>query len=156
MIGFTSESLYAFIVKAKANAYVARAPKCLPSRLGSHDIQFQEGRFQYLDSYFGGTDFLGQETVYFDGEPVWAMNYYGRIIEPSIFDGEKAGIVVLDSLSKLYETGHFLGDSVNETELGTYHDTNSGSVESFTGYEWIKFEGKKVYELHYHGGVIKP
>nr|WP_198557146.1 DUF5680 domain-containing protein [Enterovibrio nigricans] len=111
--------------------------------LGAHDIQFQDGPFQYLDSYFGGTDFLGQETVYFKSQAIWAMNYYGKILEPSMFDGEKAGIVVLDSLSKLYETGHFLGDSVNETPLGTYHDTNSGTVDSFTGYEWIKFEGRK-------------
>ncbi|MDD1779861.1 DUF5680 domain-containing protein [Enterovibrio sp. ZSDZ35] len=152
---FSTEELYAFIVKAKANSYVARAPKCLPSRQGAHDIQFQNGDFQYLDSYFGGTDFLGQEIVYFNSQPVWAMNYYGRIIEPSLFDVEKAGIVVLDSLAKLYETGHFLGDSVNETPLGTYYDTNSGTVKSFTGYEWIKYDGKKVYELHYHGGLIK-
>ena len=153
---FNQTELYQFIVEAKANAYVARAPKCLSSRQGAHDIQYRQGRFQYLDSYFGGTDFLGQEVVYFDGKPVWAMNYYGAILQPERYDGEKAGNAVLASLSKLYESGHFLGESKNETAWGIYHDTNQGDVTSFTGYEWITLDDIKVYQLHYHGGVIKP
>lgn len=152
---FTAHYLYDFIVKAKANSYVARAPKCESSRAGSHDIRFEEGPFSYLDSYFGGTDFLGQEVVYFEGKPVWAMNYYGRIIRPATYNAEMAGNAVMASLANLYQTGHFLGDSVNETPWGTYHDTNLGDVEHFKGYEWIVFDGKKVYELHYHGGLIK-
>ncbi|MBA5764014.1 hypothetical protein H2O73_16740 [Vibrio sp. 404] len=156
MSQFTQQELYQFIVEAKENSYVARAPRCLPSRLGSHDIQYQNGHFQYLDSYFGGQDFLGQEVVYFDGKPIWAMNYYGKILQPDCYDAEKAGNTVLASLRKLYQLGHFLGDSVNETEWGTYHDNNQGDVYSFTGYEWIELLQQKVYELHYHGGLIKP
>ncbi|WP_434358728.1 DUF5680 domain-containing protein [Parasalinivibrio latis] len=148
--------LHDFIVKAKANSYVGRAPKCLPYRQGSHDVQFVEGRFKYLDSYFGGTDFLGQEVVYFDDQPVWAMNYYGKILRPDMYDAVKAGEVILESLAQLYRTGTFLGDFCHETPFGTYFDTNSGQVETFTGYEWIQYEGKKVYDLHYHGGLIKP
>jgi len=152
---YTLDALYKFIVLAKAHSYVNRAPKCLPSRLGSQDIQFQDNDYQYLDSYYGGTDFIGQEVVYFDRAPIWAMNYYGRIIEPSIFDAEKAGNTVIESLSKLYKTGHFLGNSSNETAWGSYFDTNKGNVASFTGYEWIELKETKVYELTYHGGLIK-
>ncbi|MGF1911540.1 DUF5680 domain-containing protein [Vibrio kasasachensis] len=155
MLLFTQQELYKFIVEAKANSYVARAPKCLSSRQGANDIQYRRGRFQYMDSYFGGNDFLGQEVVYFDGEPIWAMNYYGKILKPTVYDGEKAGNAVLSSLSKLYESGHFLGHFANETDWGTYQDTNQGDVFSFTGYEWIELSGLKVYELHYHGGLIK-
>ncbi|MCW8328735.1 DUF5680 domain-containing protein [Photobacterium sp. SDRW27] len=155
-MGFTEQELYDFIVKAKANSYVGRAPKCLSYRPGSQDIQFQVGLFKYLDSYFGGTDFLGQEVVYFNDVPVWAMNYYGKILSPDIYDGEKAGNVIVESLALLYESGHFLGDSTHQTELGIYNDTNEGSVLSFTGYEWIDYQERKVYDLHYHGGLIKP
>jgi len=153
---FSIEALSKFIVKAKANSYVNRAPKCLPSRLGSQDIQFRDGMFQYLDSYYGGTDFIGQEVVVHEHIPIWAMNYYGRIIEPSIYDADKAGNVVIESLSKLYESGTFLGDSSHDTKWGSYKDTNEGDVTSFSGYEWIDFSGTKVYELSYHGGLIKP
>ena len=153
---YSVEELHKFIVKAKANSYVNRAPKCLPSRLGSQDIQFRDNDYQYLDSYYGGTDFIGQEVVVHENIPVWAMNYYGRIVEPSIYDAEKAGNVVIESLSQLYETGTFLGNNSCHTEWGTYTDTNEGSVSCFSGYEWIDFREKKVYELRYHGGLIRP
>ena len=32
-----------------------------------------------------------------EATPIWAMNYYGRIIEPSIYDSERAGNVVIES-----------------------------------------------------------
>lgn len=155
MSNYTKEELYDFIVKAKENSYVGRAPKCLSYRPGSQDIQFQLGPFKYLDSYFGGTDFLGQEVVYFNDIPIWAMNYYGKILCPEIYNGEMAGNVILESLAHLYQSGHFLGNSKHQTTLGIYHDTNQGDVTSFTGYEWIDYQNRKVYDLNYHGRLIK-
>ncbi len=84
MSDFTLDQHSTFIVRAKAAAYVGQGPKSLSYRPGSHDLQFHDGDFSYLDSYFGGTDFIGQEVVYFRGKPVWAMNYYGRILEPAL------------------------------------------------------------------------
>ena len=156
MQAFSVKALHEFVVKAKANSYVSRAPKCLPSRLGSQDIQFQDGQYHYLDSYYGGTDFIGQEVVVHEATPIWAMNYYGRIIEPSIYDSERAGNVIIESLSKLYKSGTFLGNSSNDTEWGTYVDTNEGDVTCFSGYEWIEWHETKVFELKYHGGLIRP
>lgn len=72
-----------FIVQAKAATYVGNGNKTISCRIGSHDLKFQKGPFSYLDSYFGGTDFIGQEVVYYEETPVWAMNYYGRIVYPS-------------------------------------------------------------------------
>src|SRR5260221_334446 len=80
------ELLNAFIVRAKANTYVGAGAPSASSRPGSHDLMFTESSFSYLDSYFGGTDFLGQEAVCEAGLPVWAMNYYGRILEPAKID----------------------------------------------------------------------
>ena len=153
------ERLNAFIVKAKAATYVGGGVRSPPCRPGSHDLEFHEGAFSYLDSYFGGTDFIGQEVVYYDGAPVWAMNYYGRILEPARIAAADAGWVIQQSLSKLYEQGRFLGGWKHSTDLGTYVDTNEGDVASFTGVEWItrEVDGKdvRVYELVYHGGLIK-
>jgi Domain of unknown function (DUF5680) len=36
-----------------------------------------------------------------------------------------------------------------------YFDTNQGDIASFTGREWIDLNGKTVYELQYHGGLIR-
>lgn len=156
---FTLAQLEAFIVAAKAATYVGGGEKCLSYRPASHDLQFHDGSFSYLDSYFGGTDFIGQEVVYHGGVPVWAMNYYGRILEPAQIAAADAGQIIQESLSKLYEQGRFLGGWKHSTDLGTYVDTNDGDVASFTGVEWIAREadGKdvRVYELVYHGGLIK-
>jgi hypothetical protein len=63
MTDFSLEQLNTFIVRAKAAAYVGGGAKSLSYRPGSHDLQFHEGTFSYLDSYFGGADFLGQAEV---------------------------------------------------------------------------------------------
>jgi hypothetical protein len=155
MNDFTLDQLNAFIVRAKASAYVGRGPKSLSYRPGSHDLQFHDGDFSYLDSYFGGTDFIGQEVVYFQGQPVWAMNYYGRILEPSLITGAEAGQIIQASLAELYRHGRFLGNFEHETDNGTYYDTNLGDVASFTGREWITRDNVTLYDLVYHGGLIK-
>jgi hypothetical protein len=155
MSDLSLERLNVFIVKAKAATYVgggARSPACRP---GSHDLEFHEGAFSYLDSYFGGTDFIGQEVVYYDDEPVWAMNYYGRILEPAMITAAEAGRIIQESLSKMYEEGRFLGGFEHDTGNGVYVDTSEGNVASFTGREWITRGGVKVYELIYHGGLVE-
>ncbi len=148
-------ALHDFIVSAKAAAYVGNGKKSLSYRPNSHDLQVSKGDFAYLDSYFGGTDFIGQEVVYLNNEPVWAMNYYGRILEPENIDAAQAGSIIKESLSLLYQEKRFLGGFKQQTPKGLYIDTSEGDVSSFKGIEHIEQGGLKVYELLYHGGLIK-
>jgi hypothetical protein len=155
MAEFTLAQLEAFVVRAKAATYVGGGARSAPCRPGSHDLRFQEGDFSYLDSYFGGSDFLGQEVVYYQGRPVWAMNYYGRILDPQRITAAEAGRIIQESLSRLYEEGRFLGGFEHTTESGTYVDTSQGDVACFAGKEWITRGDSRVYELVYHGGLVK-
>ncbi len=149
------EKLHAFIVRAKAATYVGGGSKSLSHRPGSHDLEFHDGPFAYLDSYFGGSDFLGEEVVYVEGDPVWAMNYYGRILEPARITAAEAGAIIMASLSKMYREGRFLGGFTNRTDAGTYVDESEGDLAAFTGRETIARDRVTVYELVYHGGLIK-
>ena len=106
---FSTEALHKFIVKAKAATYAGDGQKCLSYRPGSTDLQFHDADFSYIDSYFGGTDFLGQEVVYYKGQSVWAMNYYGQILEESLITAAEAGQIIKESLLAMYEKGRFLG-----------------------------------------------
>ena len=83
------------------------------------------------------------------------MNYYGRILEPSLITAAEAGQMIQKSLSALYQEGRFLGGFQYTLGQDTYVDTNEGDTASFTGKEWITRNGVKVYELVYHGGLIK-
>ena len=152
---FSLQQLEHFIVRAKAATYVGDGEKAESCRPGSHDLKFREGSFSYLDSYFGGTDFIGQEVVYYEDEPIWAMNYYGKILEPEKISAAEAGQIIKESLSRMYREGRFLGGFEHETGKGIYTDTSQGDPESFTGLEWITRENVRVYELRYHGGLIK-
>jgi hypothetical protein len=144
-----------FIVKAKAATYVGSGRESASCRPGSHDLQFRDGPFLYLDSYFGGADFIGEEVVYFEEKPVWAMNYYGRILVPEKITGTETGQVIKKSLSLLYRENRFLGGFEYADGRDVYFDINEGDVTSFTGKEWIERDGVRVYELVYHGGLIK-
>ena len=155
MSGFSQEQLNTFIVTAKAATYVGRGERSPSCRPGSHDLQFHEGPFSYLDSYFGGSSFSGQEVVYYEGKPVWVMNYYGRILEPTSITTAEAGHIIQQSLSKMYEEGRFLGGFEHAIGDDAYTDISEGDVTSFTGAEWITRAGVRVYELVYHGGLVK-
>jgi hypothetical protein len=143
-----------FMVEAKAATYVGGGVRSLPYRPGSHDLQYHKGAYSYLDSYLGGAGFLGQEVVYREGQPVWAMNYYGRILEPALITAAEAAQMVKESLSRMYAEGRFLGGFQHVAGELTYVDTSEGDLTSFTGREWIARGGMRAYELVYHGGLI--
>ena len=155
MADFTLDQLTAFIVRAKAATYVGGGANSLSRRPGSHDLEFQDGPFAYLDSYFGSADFIGEEAVYYEGQPVWAMNYYGRILEPALITAAEAGQIIKASLTQMYKQGRFLGGFTHSVENSTYVDTSEGDTAAFTGKEWIVRGDTRVYELVYHGGLIK-
>jgi hypothetical protein len=149
------DRLEAFIVEAKRRTYVGDGAPAAPLRHGSHDLEHSTGDFTYHDCYFGGTDFVGEEVVYWRGRPVWAENYFGHILEPDSITAERAGRVIKSSLTKMYAEGRFLGGfEATDGDCG-YHDTSSGDVGWFQGREWIDRAGKTVYELFYHGGLIR-
>jgi hypothetical protein len=155
MSNLSPTELHSFIVRAKAATYVgggAKIPSCRPA---SHDLQFVDGDWTYLDSYFGGTNFIGEETVWYSGNPVWAMNYHGCILKPELITPAQAGQMIKASLSRLYTEKRFLGGFRHSEGEFTYFDTNEGEFSHFTGREWIQREGIKAYELVYHGGLIK-
>jgi hypothetical protein len=148
------QELNAFIVRAKSATYVGDgkpSPSCRP---GSHDLKFSTGDWAYLDSYFGGRDFIGEETVYFKEKPVWVMNYYGRILRSELITPAQAGQVIKASLSQMYLQGRFLGGFTHKYEGFTYSDDSKGEMTSFLGKESISREGILAYELYYHGGLI--
>lgn len=150
----SAEELNAFVVRAKSATYVGGRGQVDPGRTASHDLEYREGTLVYRDSYFGGTQFLGQETVHADGRPIWGMNYYGYLLAGSI-SAFTAGETIKASLTALYGEGRFLGGFRYETEGLVYVDETEGDVERFRGVEHILGTGgERVYELHYHGGRI--
>lgn len=85
-------TLIGFLIDAKKNTYASgNASKSQSTRLNSHDYEYKveiEGESMiYHDTYFGGLNFIGEEVVYRNNEPKWAMNYYGNTIDESLSEG---------------------------------------------------------------------
>ena len=148
--------LNAVIVRAKAASYVGGGVKAPSSRMGSHDLSWSEGDWRYLDSYFGGTDFLGQEVLWYGTEPVWAMNYYGYVLRPDLIDAVRAGETIKAALSAMYAEGRFLGGFEWSGPHGRYVDLSTGDVTHFKGREAIVVDAAEAYAPDYSGGLIKP
>jgi hypothetical protein len=149
-------ALDAFILSAKSATYVGSGNRAESSRLGSHDLVFTEGPFTYRDSYFGGTDFIGQEVVWRDDVPVWAMSYYGYILRPDRIDAARAGATIRGALQAMYREGRFLGGFDWSGPHGAYRDRSTGDVSHFQGRECIVVDAVEAYALDYFGGLIQP
>lgn len=150
------DALTLFIVAAKRSTYVGGGRSAPASRLGAHDLIFENGPLAYRDSYFGGTDFLGQEAVWHIGEPIWAMSYYGYILRPDLIDAVRAGATIKAALAAMYAQGRFLGGFDWQGPHGAYTDRSTGDAAHFHGRECILVAGVEAYALDYFGGLIKP
>jgi Domain of unknown function (DUF5680) len=145
-------ALTRFIITAKKATYIASGTPAGSSRAGSHDLTYEAPPYSYRDSYFGGTDFIGQETVWLNAEPIWAMNYYGYILRPDLITPTQAGNILKAALSQPHAQGRLLDNFEHEN----YKIQSQGTVAHFSGVETITINEALAYQLDYHGGLIKP
>src|SRR5512143_2786781 len=76
-----------FLVTAKQRTYAGGTAAQKGIRPNAHVIEYAEGEFIYVDTYFGAFHFIGEEIVSQDERPVWGMNYYGKMLIDEIPDG---------------------------------------------------------------------
>ncbi len=147
-----------FLIEAKKQTYAnENVKKQLSSRKGSYDYEYSNGRMLYHDTYFGGTDFMGEEVVYEqDDTPIWGMNYYGITLDKSLCE-EAMDKALRPALMQVGSDDTIPVRGPKEYVNGKYKyifDV-SGSLDNFEGEESIYIDDKKVYVLKCHGGIIK-
>ena len=147
--------LLAFLIRAKKATYVGNGAKAASSRTASHDLAYEEGEWRYLDSYFGGMDFIGQEVVWHKGQPIWSMCYYGYIIRADLITPTQAGTLLKAAISQPEAQGRLLENLTFIQNHFKYEITSTGDVSHFKGRETIHAENAHVYALDYFGGLIK-
>ncbi len=145
-----TESMIAFLCKAKKECYAGEGNKVDSSRPESLDYRYSEGEYTYLDSYFGGEKFIGEEVLYLSESPVWSMNYCGQNIGEGF-----SGNFLKEALNQVPEEYPFRGPLVYKSGDYSYHCIVNGDVEWFQGYEEMFLLNRKVYECYFHGGLIK-
>ena len=138
-----------FLLRAKRATYAGNGPRNAPSRPGSHDLSYGESSFLYIDTYLGGEQFAGEEAMWKDGIPIWAMNYSGRVTGANF--SRDFHICVLPEGT---EDRPFRGPPRYEHGDYCYESTVQGDLCWFGGHEEIYFKGTKIYECVFHGGEI--
>ncbi len=142
--------LVEFLMEAKKSTYAGKGPEAESSRPASHDLQYFEGDLLYIDSYLGGEQFSGEEAVWKDGKPIWAMNYCGRTIAEGF-----SGDFLKQALANVPFDMPYRGPAEYRNGDHLYKCTVKGDFHWFGGYEEIFNDGVKVFECIFHGGVIK-
>ena len=154
-----NKDLEKFLIEAKKQTYAnENIEKQKPSRKGSHDYEYASGNFLYHDTYFGGTNFMGEEVVYEEEKetPIWGMNYYGNTLDESLSE-EAMDKALRPALMQVGSDDTLPVRGPKEYTNGEYKYTFkvSGNIYGFEGVEEIYKGNKKVYELKCHGGFIK-
>jgi transcriptional regulator with XRE-family HTH domain len=144
------EKIIRFLCRAKRETYAGKGGEIEPSRINSHDLRHREGNLEYYDTYLGGERFSGEEAVWVDHHPVWAMNYTGRTLG-ELFSGD----FLKEALSMVPFEMPFRGPAIHVKNEYGYHCHVNGTFEWFHGYEEIRVRNEKVYECLFHGGIIK-
>jgi transcriptional regulator with XRE-family HTH domain len=138
-----------FLIRAKQATYASGGHEVASSRLASHDLSYHEDDLLYYDTYLGGEKFAGEEAIWKDGQPLWSMNYYGRLVGEGF-----SGDFLKEALFNVPKEKPFRGPDIHINGDFIYNCQTHGDFEWFQGYEAIYLRGEKIYECHFHGGLI--
>ena len=144
------DNLISFRLEANVNTYAAFMNETDSSRPSSHDFRYENGKYMYQDTYIGGEKFAGEEAVWENGLPVYAMNYLGRVLSDGF-----SGNFLKEALRAADMNMPYRGPEYYTSGEYTYRCSVTGDFSWFQGYEEIYKGEIKVYECVFHGGVLK-
>ncbi len=139
-----------FLLRAKKATYAGKGPETAPSRPLSHDLEYAEGELFYIDTYLGGENFAGEEAIWENGQPIWAMNYCGRNLAEGF-----SGDFLKEALANVPFERPYRGPEEYRKDDFVYKCSVTGDFHWFSGYEEIFRGSVKVYECIFHGGDVK-
>lgn len=138
-----------FLIRAKNSTYITGSNTSSPSKPASKDYCYSEGDYTYTDTYMGEEHFAGEEAVWIEGTPVYAMNYYGQILSEN-FDID----FLKEMLSLVSYERPFRGPEYHQKGDYAYHCQVHGDFNCFHGEEIIYCKQEKVYFCMFHGGSL--
>ena len=144
------KSIVSFLIRAKQATYAGKGAETSSSRIGSHDLVYQENNLMYYDTYLGGDRFAGEEALWISDVPYWSMNYAGRVTGRPF-----SGDFLKEALLHVPEEMPYRGPEKYVSGDYAYECAMEGDFDWFRGKETIRYRGNQIYECFYHGGLIK-
>ena len=130
---------YNFLIEAKKQTYANEiVKKQLSSRKGSYDYEYSSNNMTYHDTYFGGTNFMGEEVVYLESDtPIWGMNYYGVTLDQSLSE---------EAVDKALRPALMQVGSDNIIPVRGPKEYIDGVIKKFSDYSQIRNLNKVPYQ----------
>lgn len=144
------EQLIQFLCEAKKHTYTREKGKAVESRPHTLDFSYEKDGFKYIDTCLGTQQIVGEEAIWENDCPIWAMNYTGREVAEG-FDPS----FLKEALSRVKADLPYRGPRFLELGEYTYKCRVEGTFEWFVGCEKILYKGIKVYEAMFQGGIVK-
>jgi len=149
------EKFSKFLVQAKKNTYALSGENEKNIlKDGAKELNYELKDFYYRDRYYGSSPFMGEEVVFLKNKVFWIMNYSGRCLNHTI-PKDKIYDFLKKCLKKVSTKNPFRGPSKYKLNNYLYKNNTKGDINNFCGDESIYYKNKKIYELKYHGGLIK-
>ena len=144
-----------FLIEAKLSGYANKGEaKEVILADDCKELTFEEGQLKYRDRYFGWNPFIGEEIVWKDHKIIWAMNYYG-VVSSEVIPVNQVYDFLRKAMRQITDDKPFRGPGSFKESDFEYVDENTGTIEQFTGFERIIYQGQEIYRLDYHGGKVK-
>lgn len=148
------EDLRKFLIEAnKAGYSTGQYDRFLKEKDKSTTIHYESGDYKGHDNFFGGEPYGGRYTVFYKGNPVWIMVYYGKVFK-SVKEFEPVYKFLQKALSCMPNEMPLRGPKELNEGKYTYSNTWEGNLEEFSGYEVISQSGQKIYNAEYMGGFV--
>src|SRR5262249_19139366 len=148
-----------FLVMAKQHVYAARdddagTPPALP---GTRQLEYAQEPLFYRDICVGMGFFAGLETVHSTEQPVWTMSYAGGVWPTNVLQEEIPAMYAFlhEALGRVEASQPFRGPGTYQEGEYLYWNESQGNLPRFTGRETIYRGSLLVYELRYHGGLVR-
>ena len=147
------EALRQFLIDSNKAGYASGdAKKWIKENDGSETIPFEKGQWRSHDNFFGGEPYGGRTVIFYEGNPVWIMVYYGAVAEE--VDVKILYGVLRNALMRMPEDYPFRGPKEYKEENFLYTNSWEGELEKFSGEEKIIQGGNLAYKANYIGGLI--
>lgn len=151
------DGLKEFLFEANAHGYGGESKEVKPQRPGFDELEYKKGDWYFRDSYAGHYYAPGQEIVYFQDEPVWAMAYSGGMMPSYHGDVEMTRMTITflkKALMAMEKNLPFRGPKLLEEGDWRYESKVNGDVSDFSGVERIYFKNEVVFKQNFIGGLI--
>lgn len=148
------KKLFNFLIEARSNTYAGNGGKVKPALPGSTQLEYKNKDLLYRDIYnMGNGIFMGLETIYSNGKPVWSMSYYGdftKMTEEEIDKILRAALIKYKDKTRLWHDVEWKSGNFKYVCTPDFQ----GGIEQLAGAEEVYKGKERVYSFFYAGGLI--